>query len=133
MRLGTKPFTGIVLQGDSGSVIWFGTDGSTDEGVCLQAPAAMDVQPDLKDPGTKGCVLELARQVWDDPTLYVQSHQDESGETTWEVRTPGVYGSLDRSNGDHPTEGEALMACLWFAEEPSQKLRLSNLRHYSKE
>lgn len=60
--------------------------------------------PDLTDPATLGCLLQLVREAWGDPRAGVA--YDCEGDGCWEWRAKGRRASW------HLTEAEALVAAL---------------------
>ena len=67
---------------------------------------AEDLVPDLSDAATKGCVLQLIREAWDDPTFHVWHSRQLDG-WTWTAR--GQHSSLYASPDVFPSEEEALL------------------------
>lgn len=60
--------------------------------------------PDLSDPATRGCVLELVREAWGDPRTHLRGMESD-----WvAVRTLG----LGVASGWHSTEAEVLVSAL---------------------
>jgi hypothetical protein len=62
--------------------------------------------PDFRDPATLGCLLELVREVWDDPWLHVENWEDG-----WTAmgQTEAMSGALTAMCH---TEAEALVAAM---------------------
>ncbi len=58
--------------------------------------------PDVRDPATRGCVLELVREAWGDPFMYLAPADG------WYVGN----GARDGMAGGGATEAEALVAAL---------------------
>ena len=69
--------------------------------------------PDLSDPATRGCLLELVREVRDEPRAYV-----EHGSRGCRVMSPfaSILGDAMSAFHDHP-EPAALVAALEAADE----------------
>jgi hypothetical protein len=70
---------------------------------------ADDLLPDLSDAATKGCVLQLIREAWDDPTFHVWHSRQLDG-WTWTAR--GQHSSVYASPDVFSSEEEA-MADAW--------------------
>ena len=70
---------------------------------------AEDLVPDLSDAATKGCVLQLIREAWDDPTFHVWHSRQLDG-WTWTAR--GQHSSVYASPDVFSSEEEA-MADAW--------------------
>lgn len=66
--------------------------------------------PDLTDPGTRGCVLELVRQAWGDPGMSVTCEEGRR----WHVRRTTRSGFCE-TVATGTTEGKALAAALLAA------------------
>lgn len=64
--------------------------------------------PDLRDPATRGCVLELVREICGDDEAYAMPWHDEDG--GWTVCVNDDDGCHNIAEGD--TEAEALVAAL---------------------
>ncbi len=63
--------------------------------------------PDLNDPATRGCVLEMARAAWSRPDLVIRASRDAA---TWWPDCIGTPDALLEIRGG--TEAEALVATL---------------------
>lgn len=75
-------------------------------------PALSDMNPDLTDPATLGCLLALVREVWGDENAYV----DPRGGWACCVSSKGpLHGHDLEFPGE--TEAEALVAALEWVEE----------------
>lgn len=73
-----------------------------------------DDLPDLNDPATRGCLLALAREAWDDRGLACQGEYHHSG-WLWAVYGGKPHGGFFLRNVEeekYPTEGEALVAAI---------------------
>lgn len=63
----------------------------TEEDIMDDTPTELRARPDLRDPATRGCVLELVREAWSEPRAHAWTFAD-----------------------GYPTEAEALVAA-WEA------------------
>ena len=68
------------------------------------------IVPDKTDAATKGCLLELVREAWEDPHLYTRWSRSKQ---RWEVRRDDGY--LKPVIGERGTEWGALEAALLAA------------------
>lgn len=79
--------------------------------------ASFGLRLDLDDPATLGCLLALAREAWDDPTLHPVpggSPGDAARGLWWEIR-----GAKRRwYTGSYPTEAGAILAAILAAPPP---------------
>ena len=62
---------GMLMQPSDERVGSVGADGvpRPDEGLYRKGEPCRGQRPDEDDPATKGCLLELVRRAWDDPTI----------------------------------------------------------------
>lgn len=85
-------------------------------GLCRADPATVIL--DLDDPATLGCLLQLVREAWNDPSAHVSGILWNDGELVppkWTV--VGVHHRLGPAViGWHLTEAEALVAALEAAQ-----------------
>jgi hypothetical protein len=66
---------------------------------------------DPTDPATRGCLLELVREVWDDGGAIMRRKVRRGGVSWWALWFDQDEGRMVSSR-EHPTEGEALLAAL---------------------
>ena len=76
-----------------------------------------DALPDLNDPATLGCLLELVRKAWGDPNLYIMvaPRLNDSQPIQWAVCRGD--GSPIMAGSRFDTEVHALVAALEVADE----------------
>jgi hypothetical protein len=90
--------------------VWVGEDRDIGHMTIAEATDRLD----LESTATKGCLLGLAREAWEDPTVAIIFHDahDAPGWVPWgnEATECGVFGRL-------PTEHEALIATLAAAAD----------------
>jgi len=77
--------------------------------------------PDLTDPATRGCLLELAREAWRDVGLYVQGEYSNNA-WRWRVRGGKHHGATFNTAVERWQESEelAIIAALEAALERKQ-------------
>jgi hypothetical protein len=76
--------------------------------------SAYPMVPDLDDPATRGCLLDLVREAWAMPKLYVSPHG-----LSWRMKIKGHGGPFKEVEWGG-TEAEALVAALEAA--PTERL-----------
>jgi hypothetical protein len=88
-------------------------------------PVEFDLQPDLTDPATLGCLLAVVREAWRCPTVYVRqstTRRVSDSVLAWEVCDLWLDAAACRALGlprqgsvrswGHGSEAEALVAAL---------------------
>ena len=65
--------------------------------------------PDLTDPATLGCLLQLVREAYNDPTIHVQSYEGHWRVAYW---NPDNFVWAYWPDGSYAAEVEALVAAL---------------------
>lgn len=86
-----------------------------------QVPSSFE--PDLSDPATRGCLLELLREASGKPSMLLVPHREEGEEPITEWTVEHLSDHVDWDDLDHfqpqppyivnaPTEGEAIAAAL---------------------
>ena len=101
-------FIDIVLTGDATVRRWGGV-------------GAGPLLPDLTDPATRGCLLQLVREAWGNPHMYLSPLERSSMTVEWRavwMVPPGELGGYKAWDG--PTETAALIAALEAAPERKQ-------------
>ena len=69
--------------------------------------------PDLTDPATHGCLLQLVREAWGNPHMYLSPLERSSTAVEWRavwMVPPGELGGYKAWDG--PTEAAALVAAM---------------------
>jgi hypothetical protein len=79
-----------------------------------------EVFPDVEDPATRGCILELLRKTCNRPDLHITSVVTISGEVRWWPDLPnGSYGLIDTAlDISERTETEAMLRFLQIYSTP---------------
>ena len=80
------------------------------DGERARLPPETGALPDFNDPATRGCLLELVREVLGDPTITTEYQHDLQQWTIQRPRCTGGFGLFD-------TEIEAMVTALEAADE----------------
>lgn len=107
--------TGTVTEGDSTYVIWQGEGATTDGGGWHEdCPPRASLAVDAEDPATLGCLLQMVREAWGDPSMSLYA-VDEAIPTRWQwaengLTAPALDWHMDTLEWE--SEFDALVAAL---------------------
>jgi len=76
-----------------------------------------DAVPDITDPATLGCILQLVRDAHGDPSLSVTAGYAKDGRIQWEIEHPHPDNLPEALWTYFDTEAEALLRALQAAPE----------------
>lgn len=79
---------------------------------CYAGWRSQEVLPDFTDPATRGCLLQLVREAWEDPGISVRGMLQVDGDYHWYIVGGRAHGDVFYRQGTHGTEPAALVAAL---------------------
>jgi hypothetical protein len=82
---------------------------------CVQEWPLEYAFPDLNDPATLGCLLQLVREAWGEATACTAATREADGARGWIMDAWLPVSPFEP--GPYPTEAEALVAALEAAED----------------
>ena len=71
-----------------------------------------DLIPDLSDPATRGCVLQILKECWQDPQFHIFYSSELSG---WIWKAKNLCGSCYAAQDIYESEEEAMVDALGLA------------------